>query len=789
MQFVNSGWQPVDRDAVPVPFEITGIVALDNDSILISSLEQGLYVYNKGVLTRKVTDADNSFIRGHVYSFEQINSNEYVAGTTSQGCFVINNSGHVVQQIARAEGLQNNNILSVFLDRNNNLWAGLDNGISFIAYNSAIKYIKPAKPDELSGYSTRVFDNNIYIATSDGAYFAPLSGSAKDFSFSKSDFEKIKNSSGQAWRLDEVNQQLLLGHHNGSFLVHNDEAIQLTKDAGAWLFLPASPISPAKNILTGTYSGLRLLEFANHNFINRGEIRGMYESIRFMAIDNSGIVWASHPYRGVYMITLSEDKRSFTYQLFTEKEGLPSTFRNNVFRLKNRVVFATEQGVYEFDQAKRRFIPSPQLFNIFGKITLQYLNEDANGNIWFCSEKKIAVIDFTIDKNGPVLTWFPELTGKILSGFENVYPYNDENVFIASNSGIIHLNYKKYIKANTKPEILLTQVKTSGKTDSLIFGGYFERQPDSTHRRIENRVQEFPHRNNSFHFEFSSPSFGSQNNIEYRYQLKGYDAAWSAPTSKTEKEYTNLPEGTYTFLVKAFDNLGNESEALSYKFVIQPPWYKTFWAYFLYTAFAAGVFFFLYRWQTKKFHRQQLKFEEEQARLIYIHQLEREKNEKEIIQLQNEKLVNEMIYKNKELADVSMHLVERSDALVKVKDELQRLHKKTGGDHDVKRAIQLVNEIEKNNSSWEQFAAHFDEINNDFIKTLKAKFPGLTSTDLKVCTYLQLKLASKEIAQLMNISVRGVEISRYRLRKKLQLPASQTLNDFLNEIHSERNAL
>jgi DNA-directed RNA polymerase specialized sigma24 family protein len=177
-----------------------------------------------------------------------------------------------------------------------------------------------------------------------------------------------------------------------------------------------------------------------------------------------------------------------------------------------------------------------------------------------------------------------------------------------------------------------------------------------------------------------------------------------------------------------------------------------------------------------------LKFEEEQKRLKYIHQLEVEKNEKEIIKLQNDKLANEVIYKNKELADVSMHLVERSDALIKVKDELQQLYKKTGGNHDVKKAIQLVNDIEKNNSNWEQFATHFDEINNDFLKKLKAKFPGLTNTDLKVCAYLQLKLSSKEIAQLMNISVRGVEISRYRLRKKLQLSTEKTLNDFLNDI-------
>ncbi len=239
--------------------------------------------------------------------------------------------------------------------------------------------------------------------------------------------------------------------------------------------------------------------------------------------------------------------------------------------------------------------------------------------------------------------------------------------------------------------------------------------------------------------------------------------------------------------MKAYNNLGHESNVVSYNFLIDAPWYNTLWAYGLYVLLVATLIYFLHKWQLRKFQQQQIRFEEEQKQMKYIHQLEVEKNEKEIIQLQNEKLINEVIYKNKELADVSMHLVERSDALTKVKDELEQLHRKTGDNHDLKRAIQLVNEIEKNNSSWEQFATHFDEINNDFIKKMKARFPQLTSTDLKMCTYLELKLATKEIAQLMNITARGVEISRYRLRKKLQLQKGQTLNDFLSDIHLSAN--
>ncbi|NOT94572.1 ligand-binding sensor domain-containing protein [Ferruginibacter sp.] len=781
-EFVNNSWQPVATPNLIPDFVITGIVPLGTDSLLISSLQNGLYIFSRGVITKKNTAADNSFQKNNIYSFEQINASEFAAGTTSDGCLIINRNGEIIQQIARPEGLQNNNVLSVFLDKDRNLWAGLNNGISFIAYNSAIKYIKPSKTNDVSGYSCRVFNNQLYIATSDGAYAAPLSNTNKDISFSKADFITIQNSGGQAWRLDEVNHQLLMGHHNGCFVIQNNTAIQLTSGVGIWLFVPTTSIYPATNILTGTYYGLTMLECTNGNFTSNYTLKGISESIRFLAIDNNDDIWASHPYRGIYKLILSADNKSYTAQLFTDKDGLPSAFRNHVFRVKNRVIFATEKGLYEFDASLKKFIPSPLLYNVFGDIGIQYLNEDAEGNLWFCSGKKIGVVNFSASEKKSTITYFPELTGKILAGFENVYPFTKENVFIAADNGIIHLNYEKYLANNSKLNVLLTQVKAFGKTDSIIFGGYFLQNKDSSYTQNNNSILRFPISNNSFHFEFSSPAFSLQKNIEYSYQLEGFENKWSEWTIKTEKDYTNLPNGTYTFKVKAHDNLGNESEVISYSFIVQPAWYKTIWAYLFYILFILFSFYLLDKWQKKKLRIQQLKFEEEQKRLKYIHQLEVEKNEKEIIKLQNEKLANEVIYKNKELADVSMHLVERSDALIKVKDELQQLYKKTGGNHDVKKAIQLVNDIEKNNSNWEQFATHFDEVNNDLLKKLKSKFPALTNTDLKVCAYLQLKLSSKEIAQLMNISVRGVEISRYRLRKKLQLPTEQTLNDFLREI-------
>jgi DNA-binding CsgD family transcriptional regulator len=75
-------------------------------------------------------------------------------------------------------------------------------------------------------------------------------------------------------------------------------------------------------------------------------------------------------------------------------------------------------------------------------------------------------------------------------------------------------------------------------------------------------------------------------------------------------------------------------------------------------------------------------------------------------------------------------------------------------------------------------------VHSDFLISLKDKFPTLSGNELKLCTYLRMNLSSKEIAQLMNISVRGVEIGRYRLRKKLQIPTEVNLFEFLLKHHS-----
>lgn len=780
LEFINNKWIPVKNNSILGSAIVSGVIDITADSLLLTTRKNGFLLLLKDSLSRYLYTPEN--IAGKIYSSIKMNQSEMVAGTPAEGCLFMDFKGKIIQKISSEQGLQNSNVLCVFMDKDNNLWVGLNNGISFIAYNSAIKYIKPDKQNELSGYTSVIYDNHLFIGTSNGAYAAPVSSSVKDLSFIKSDFTEVKNSAGEVWKLEEVNQTLLLGHNEGSFLIRDGVCVPVATGTGTWLFEPISDVMPARNILVGTYTGLKLLEYDNGRFIDRGALNGLYESFRFMAIDNENTIWASHPYRGIYQLELSPDRKNFTYRLFTQKDGLPSTLENYVFKIKNKIYFATSKGIYEFDKATASFHPSAFFKPVFHDMDIRYLREDEEGDIWFCSGKKIGLVNFSYGGKSYKITYFPELTGQILSGFENIYPYNKDNIFISSEKGVIHLNYNKYAATKLQIKVLLGQVTAIGKADTVLFGGYYNQEQDTRFLQKENEVFHLPNEYNSFHFEYSSPNYSLQKNIEYSYQLKGYDYKWSEWSPKSEKDYTNLPEGKYTFYVKAHDNLGHESEVISYSFYVEPAWYNTTWAYMLYGLLFLLLLYLLYRWQQSNLLKHQLKFEQEQKRMKELHQLKLEKREKEIIKLQNEKLANEVKFKSKELADATMHLVERDSALQKVKDELQKLYKKTGNNHDIKKTLILLKDVEQNHSNWEQFATIFNEVNNDFLTKLKKRHPALSNTDLKVCTYLKLNLSSKEIAQLLNISVRGVEISRYRLRKKLDLQAGQTLNEYLNSV-------
>lgn len=793
LEFSNGTWSPLSVGSLPPEFLVTSAYCLGADSLLLASRKHGLFLL-KGNSLQPFQSPFLSSIAGKYISGAIPVNKEHIAVTTNLGgCYIIDRQGALVQDFSTREGLQNNNILHVFLDRERNLWLGLDNGIDLIAYNNAIKHIYPEYLNASAGYASIIHDNYLYIGTADGLYRTPLDG-REDLSFVRGYFEKVANTNGQVWNLSEVAGHLLLGHHDGSYEVKGNTATRLDHSTGFWNFFPFAGGNTAPMMIAGTYNGLSFFGTEGGR-ITPQKLTAPFESARFVIVDGNQ-AWSSHPYKGVFRVSLASGTTPIVKQ-YGAREGVTSINGNYIFRVKNHLVLTTENGILEYNALKDVFEPSPFYNTLIGQQDVRYLKEDGQGNIWFVFDKSLGVIDFSGTK--PHVIYLPELTNKMVSGFEQVYPVNENNVFVGGEKGFYHINYALYKKNSYPLQVQIRNVRVFGRSDSLLFGGYAE-AANEIKGAPDGRSVHIDYARNSIHFEYTSPTFGQLSNIEYSYFLEGFDKKWSDFSPRTEKEYTNLPEGDYVFHVKVHNNLGTVSSVTSYRFSVLPPWYRTWWAYILYAVLALAVLLGLYRKQKQQFRLQQLrheeeqrqlqylhqleveKFEEEQKRMQYLHQLELEKNEKEIIRLKNEKLETEIQNKNTELASTAMHLVQKGERLTMIKDELQRMNKnggKPGTEEDLKKIIRVLIEEERINDDWEQFAVHFNNVHSDYLVTLKEKHPKLSAHDLKLCAYLRMNLTSKEVAKLLNISVRGVELSRYRLRKKLGIPTEVNLFDYL----------
>jgi ligand-binding sensor domain-containing protein/DNA-binding CsgD family transcriptional regulator len=771
-KFENDTWVPILRqEELSKNDPITGILPIQNKQSIVTTLKNGLFLLSNEGLTKIKTANQKLFENERIYAATSINKDWIALATSNGGIYIIDWRGNIIQRFSNIEGLQNNNVLSIFLDQQQNLWLGLDNGIDFIAYNSPIKQINPILQDG-SGYAAILFDNQLFLGTSNGLFSVGLQN-IKDLSFSKGDFKAVENSKGQTWRLSRINKDLLLGHHEGAFLVKNNKLQQISALRGYWNFLPLSGAFGKSQMVAGTYDGLVIFDSVNQKFILKQKIPNFTESSRFIALDTDGFLWVSHPYHGVYKIKQSQGDK-YSISTFTQDNGLPSNVNNHVYKIKNEVLVATEKGVYTYNKVKNVFEISAYYQKILGDQSLRYMKEDSSGNIWFIREKTLGVIDYT--NENPKVIYLPELNNKMLSGFEFIYPINQNNILIGGEKGFFNVNYEKYKQSIPKLKVQVRTVKINNQTDSLLFGGFYNTiQKDQSVPKITNDWK-------TIQIEFSSPLFGFQSNIEYSYRLKEFDKSWSEWSKRTEKEYTNLPARDYTFEVKARNNLGNESDVSSYSFIVLPPWYLSSFARITYFGLFVGLIFGLYKWQERKLWLQQEKHQKEQTKLSYIHDLELSRTEGELALLRNEKLEVEINLMNSELASSAMHLVKKAELLSKTKEELNKVIKVI--DHpeaisELKKMVKTYNEDDRMDQEWKNFTKHFDKVHSDFLNLIKEKHPNITSNELKLCAYLRMNLSTKEIAQFANISVRGVEIGRYRLRKKLQIPTEINLFDYL----------
>lgn len=783
VRYVNGEWQQVIRNGkLPADnFLLRTVLPLAKDSTLLVSLMHGLYVLHGDTVTPFSTPDIKEIAAKNISSACIISSDRIALATNLGGCIIINKKGKFIQRFTKNEGIQNNNVLSVMMDKHRNLWLGLDNGIDLVTYSNAIRNIFPDLQNRNAGYTSAVFENELYLGVSTGVYRIKLDPSFSDISYTIGAFDFVLNSEGQVWNLSAVNKQLMMGHNKGAYIIKGNKAVPLDTRTGFWGFQPLYNTGTSQIIVGGTYNGISFINDANGS-LSQPVVNSQVEAARFVAIGKD-VIWIAHPYKGLYKINFTENGIG-TAARYNDRKKFLSGNHNKVYKLKDKIVLTTDNGIFEYSEQEKDFVRSEWLQQLVGTTPISYIKEDAAGNIWFCRDKKVYIVDRT-NKQARTIS-FPELDGRIMAGgFENIRVIDSSNVLIAAEKGFFHLNYALYKKNQLPIQARIRKVQLSGMENGLIYGGY---QPATA-------VPSIKYKNNALHFECASTLFGQELNTEYSYFLDGFDKDWSAWSKKTERDYTNLPAGNYTFKVKSRNNPDNQSQVTGFAFKILPPWYQTWWAYTIYVLLFFSLLYMFYKRQQRKYKRlqklklqeQQRKYDEEQKQLQLQHQIEIEKSEKQIIELRNEKLQSEVEHKNTELASSAMNLVQKKELLSKLREDLLQYkgHTDAGkAGKEFQKILKLIDKELDHNEEWEQFAVHFDSVHTNYLKKLKEQYPTLTTSDLKLAAYLRLNLSSKEIAQLMNISIRGVETSRYRLRKKLELPNEVNLFDHLIKITS-----
>ncbi|TCC94506.1 transcriptional regulator [Pedobacter frigiditerrae] len=757
---------------------ILSILPYKDNSFIIGTSKNGLFIYNGTTFTPLISQANNFLKTYQLNNGAKILNKYYAYGTILNGLIIIDEDGKVVQRINKSSGLQNNTILSLYADNEQNLWAGLDNGIDRVELNSPLYFYFDKAGQFGTVYSSLIVKNKIYLGTNQGLFSSPWLPDNGNL-FNSFDFKLIPNSQGQVWDLSQIDNQLICGHNDGTFNIVGDRMEKISTVSGGWMIKKLN--SNPNYLIQGTYTGLVIFAkdgAGNWKFSHK--VAGFGEPSRYVEQDAKGDIWISHAYKGLYKLTLSADlKKATNIKYFDEKNGLPSNFNINMFNLENKIIFSSDVGFLVYDEISNHFSKYEALNSKLGSFSSSNKIIPAGlRKYWFIDHGKMSLVN--LKEPGKIVidsSRFSILDGRMVQYYENISQISNKIYLISVDDGFVIYNTTNTEKTPERlklPSVLIRKIEDITDKYSIL-----------TENGNNDESIEIPFSRNNIRISFSLPYY-RQAKTKFQYYLEGYSKQWSDWSYATQKDFTNLTRGSYKFKVRAKISESVISEITVFKFSVAPPWYGSNWAVAFYLIAIVIALITGKKIYEAKLNRDQQLIKEklQQEKEAYLKK-EAENTEKQIIKLQTEKLQAELASKNRELANSAMSLVYKNELLQKLSEEMTKLKDENGKklSEDQLRKIQKVIDDGMNDErDWNLFESSFNEAHESFFKKLKANHPDLVPNDLKLCAYLHMNMSSKEMASLLNISLRGVEIRRYRLRKKLEVPHDKNLTEFLMEL-------
>ena len=745
----NGKSKQISKDRQLIDNKIVNIYQ-KNNRLLMQTQYNGFLELKGSTVTKWHTEADKHLASNSIYSSYMLSDGSIALGSVSSGIFILSDSGTVKYHITQNKGLSNNTALSLYEDNDNNLWIGLDNGINCVNLQSAVRSYVDDTGFLGTVYASVLYNNKLYIGTNQGLFY-------KEYN-TDNELKFVPKTKGQVWSLFEYNGTLFCGHDSGTYIISDNGATQIYSGSGTWKFEnhPAN-----KNLLLqGNYTGISVLEKTANGWQFKNRINGFNYSSRYFETQGNDI-YVSHEYKGVFRVKINTQYTAVT-EFFTYQTPLKGK-NASLGKFSNQIFYASKDGFYRLDTKTKNFMRDDKFSGFFAEneyISGKLIADNAN-KLWFFTRSHINYLSSgTLNSELKHNTIpIPATLTNSMMGFENITQITPGIYLIGTTDGyytinLNDLNFKNY-------NVSITSVQSNALNEI----------------GIQNNIGDkgtFKHKENNFSFFYTVPEYSKYVNAEFQYQLNGMQDEWSEWSSRPFTTFKNLLPGTYTFKVRAKTGNSVSLNTAEYTFTILKPWYATNVALIIYLIIALIAAYLVNRAYKNYYQKQNDKIIEENKRLLEIKELE---NEQEVMKIKNEKLQQEFENKNRELAASTMNLIKKNELLSMIKDDL----KKTvdSGDKNIKSVISTINKNINEDDTWDMFKEAFNNADKDFLKKVKKAHPSLTPNDLRLCAYLRLNLSSKEIAPLLNISVRSVEIKRYRLRKKMELQHELSLVEYI----------
>ncbi len=754
--------------------------------LLLFTQKDGLFLFTDNQIKPFKTEVDYLLKQNQISAGIQFADGYFGIGTRQAGLIVVDSKGHLIQHIDKQTGLQSDYVTSLKVDREGNLWVMLKEGISFIQISSPLSRIVDNSNLETKIYCSKIYQNKLFVGTDNGLFWLDWL-SYKNGKQENIKFQHISGMSENVWNVGVFGNSLLAFEKNGIFEIDGNSAKVLVKLDGAWqgILVPNHP----DLLLVGGYTGLYLLKQINGSWVFQHKLKGFEDSSRIIETDKNGNIWIAHGYKGIFKIKLNKTFDAVSdVQFYNDKNGFPSSLFLNTFKIDNHIVFGTTKGVYKQDEASKKMKPDLVFKKYLGlESHIRLLKSDNQNTIWYVSGEntgkmtKKAHGTFNIEELP-----FRKLRYLYVPGFENIQTTTTGDVFFGTQNGLIHYNAIKNKQYQTKYKAVISEVKCIFPKDSLIFSSRYDVLPNKTKSAEKDISRVLSYANNALHFSFASLFYDEADATKYEYWLEGFEPSWSEYTVQTEKEYTNLPENEYVFHVRAKNIYDVVSEEAVFHFEILPPWYRTIWAYILYLVLFGVLIYAIIKYQKNlaERDREQLILKQEKELLKNLAELNEQKLalEQQNMAIVKENLQTTIHLKNAKVASNTVNLIHLNEILLSIKELIAQIDKKN--DPNVNFSLlakinKLIDHELQGDKHWNEFEEIFNQLHDNFMQRLKQSYPELTPRDMRLCAYLRMNFNTKEIAPLLGISVRGVEDTRYRIRKKLQLPSDTNITEFI----------